>query len=406
MAGTTDQSTTWLGRARSVNPHALDALLALVFTSVALWNVTDRVGQNAGFRRDDAFGTMLLLLQTVPIAARSVAPLPALIVSVTAISVHISAGYEGVAAGTFAALVIVYSVASLTDTRQSILAAIITGIGIIVYFATDRGDPTLGQAATTTATYAAGWGLGMFVRSRREYTTVVEERAVLLERERELQAREAVAGERTRIARELHDVVGHALNLIVVQAGGAQRVLDANPRVARDSLASIESTGRQALTDIERTLGMLRDSGAETDVLAPQPGLNDVARLAEQMTQAGLPVEVTVAGTLVPLPPSVDLSAYRIVQEALTNTLKHAAPANPGSVHASVRITYARDCLELYIADDGRAAAGQAGRGQTQRGLIGMRERVAMFGGEFSAAPGADGGFRVHARLPLEAPRQ
>lgn len=395
---------SWRDRARNVNPHALDALLALVFTSAAMWNVTDRVGENDGFRRDDALGTILLLLQTVPIAARTVAPLGALFVSVAAISLHISIGYEGVAAGTFAALVIVYTVASLTDTRQSILAAVITAIGIIIYFATDRGDPTLGQAFTTTATYAAGWGLGMFVRSRREYTTAVEERAVLLERERELQAREAVADERARIARDLHDVVGHALNLIVVQAGGAQRVLDANPGIARESLSSIESTSRQALTDIERTLGMLGDGGAGTDSLSPQPGLGDIARLAEQMTHAGLPVEVTVEGTRVPLPPSVDLTAYRIVQEALTNALKHAGPASARvPVTARVRITYAREALELDVSDNGRGAGGGSAQGHTQRGIIGMRERVAMFGGEFSAGANAAGGFRVHARLPIEA---
>lgn len=388
-------------RFRGIDRHAIDALLALVFTSAALWNVADRVGENDRFRRDDAFGTILLLLQTVPIAARSVAPLGALTVSVTAISVHISVGYEGVAAGTFSALVILYSVASLTDTRQSLLAAMITAAGIIIYFATDRSDPSLGQAATTTATYAAGWGLGMFVRSRREYTSVVEERAGLLERERELQAREAVADERARIARELHDVVGHALNLIVVQAGGARRVFDVKPDVARDSLASIESTGRQALTDIERTIGILRDgddAGAPVVTsggLSPQPGLGQIDHLAAQMTQAGLPVEVTVEGVSPLLPPSIDLSAYRIVQEALTNALKHAGPAR-----AHVTIRHAPGALELEIVDDGNGF-GRPGDRSGGRGLIGMRERVSLFDGELSAGPRREGGFRVYVRLPV-----
>jgi signal transduction histidine kinase len=384
-------------RIRGVDPHAVDALLALAFTGGALWTVAARVGDDEGFRNDDFLGILLLLLQTLPIAARSVAPLAALTVSVGAISLHIGIGYQGVPAGTFAALVILYSAASLTDARQGILAALVTAAGIAVYFSTDRGNPSLAAAVTTAATYAAGWGLGTYVRSRREYTNIVEERASLLERGRELQAREAVADERVRIARELHDVVGHALNLIVIQSGGAQRVFESRPELVRDSLASIESTGREALTDMERMLGILRGTGEAEEALSPQPGLGQVDELAAHVAQAGLPVEVTVEGKPVALPPSVDLSAYRIIQEALTNALKHAGPA-----HARVKIRHTPDCLDLEITDDGRGVAGDGVRDETgRRGLIGMRERVAMFGGELSAGPRPEGGFRVHVRLPL-----
>jgi signal transduction histidine kinase len=384
-------------RLRSIDPHAVDALLALGFTAAALWTVAERVGGDDAFRDDDFFGIGLLLLQTLPIAARSVAPLGALTVSVAAISLHIAIGYEGVPAGTFAALVILYSAASLTDIRQGIMAALIAAAGITIYFATDRGDPGLTQAVTTYATYAAGWGLGTYARSRREYTNIVEERASLLEREREVRAREAVADERARIARELHDIVGHALNLIVIQSGGAQRVFQSKPELARDSLASIESTGRQALTDMARMLGILRGTEEADEALSPQPGLSHIGSLAAHVSEAGLPVEVTVEGTPVALPSSVDLSAYRIIQEALTNALKHAGPA-----HASVKIRHGPDSLELEITDDGQGTSGErAGDDQGGRGLIGMRERVGLFGGELSVGPRPGGGFRIHVRLPL-----
>jgi signal transduction histidine kinase len=387
-----------IDRIRGIDPYAVDAVLALAFTGGALATVAERVGDpDDVWRQDDAFGIILLLLQTLPIAARRAAPLTALIVSVVAISVHIAAGYEGVPAGTFSALVILYSVAALTDTRRSILAAAIAAAGITVYFTTDRGDPGLTAAITTYATYAAGWGLGVYVRSRREYTDVVEERARLLEREREVRAREAVADERARIARELHDMVGHALNLIVIQSGGAQRVFEAKPELVRDSLSSIESTGRQALTEMERMLGILRESEDGETPLSPQPGLSQVDALAAQVSQAGLPVDVNVIGTPLTLPSSIDLSAYRIIQEALTNALKHAGPA-----HARVTIRHRIDSVEVEIVDDGKATpADRVGVDGGGRGLIGMRERVALFGGELEVGPRPEGGFRVHAVLPL-----
>jgi signal transduction histidine kinase len=392
----TKQAIDWI---RGVDPHAFDSLLALVFTAAALWTVAERVGVDDAFRKDDFLGVGLLLLQTLPIAARRVFPLGALTISVAAISLHIALGYEGVPAGTFAALVILYSATSMTDMGRAILAGVITAAGIGIYFATDRGEPGLTQAVTTSATYAAAWGLGVYVRSRREYTSVVEERAGLLEREREVRSREAVADERARIARELHDMVGHALSLIVIQSGGAQRVLQAKPELVRDTLASIEATGRQALTDMERMLGMLRTTEATDKTLSPQPGLGDVEVLAARVSEAGLPVDVSIEGLPVPLPASVDLSAYRIIQEALTNALKHAGPAQ-----ASVNIRYGSDSLELVIVDNGQGASADAldnhrGGG---RGLIGMKERVALFGGELTAGARPEGGFRVHAKLPLD----
>lgn len=398
MATLSAEARQLFDRARRVNPHAVDAALALAFTAAALATVASRIGDNTDvYRRDDALGIALLLAQTLPIAARSVSPLAALTVSAVAVSLHVAIGYEGVPAGTFAAFVILYSVASMTDVRRAIIGAVMTAAAITVYFTTERGDPSIAQAITTFATYGAGWGIGVYVRSRREYADVLEDRAALLEREREVREREAVASERSRIARELHDMVGHALNLIVIQAGGAQRVFDTKPELARDSLASIESTGRQALTEMERMLGILRGPDGDAD-LSPQPGLSGIEELARHVTDAGLPVEVTTEGTPVALPSSIDLSAYRIVQEALTNALKHAGPAS-----ARVVIRYVADALELEISDDGRGMAGPGDRDDHGgRGLIGMRERVALFGGELSAGPRREGGYRVHARLPID----
>lgn len=400
MAALRTRAAPLFQRLRDVDPHAVDAFLAIAFTAVALWTVAARAGNEDEFRRDDFLGIGLLLLQTLPIATRRVAPLAALTVSVAAISIHIAAGYEGVPAGTFAALVILYSAASLAGMRRAVLAALITAAGITIYFATDRSNPGLTAAVSTSATYAAAWGLGLYVRSRRQYTELVEERALLLERGREVSAREAVADERARIARELHDIVGHALNLIVIQSGGAQRVFESNPGVARETLASIESTGRHALADVERMLGILSVSEEVDEALSPRPSLKHVDELAAQVSRAGLPVAVTVEGSVADLPPSVDLSAYRIVQEALTNALKHSSAAR-----ATVHICNSVKGLELEITDDGKASSQQpsANRGGG-RGLIGMRERVGLFGGELTAGPRPGGGFRVHAMLPFRGP--
>ena len=192
---------------------------------------------------------------------------------------------------------------------------------------------------------------GSVFRIRRSHAAAVERRAEVLEQDSEARAREAVADERARITQELHDIIGHTLNLIVVQAGAARAVFKSRPDQALESLDSIEITARQSLSDIERMLGILRPREAEAAPYDPQPGLEQVDRLAEQFTDVGLPVEVNVEGEPHKLPTSLDLSAYRIVQEALTNALKHAGPAR-----ARVAISYLADRLELDIVDDGQGS--------------------------------------------------
>jgi len=225
----------------------------------------------------------------------------------------------------------------------------------------------------------------------RRVVTDRERRAQLAERERDVAAREAVVEERARIARELHDVIAHHVSVMVVQAGAERRTLDASNESTRDVLETIEHTGRGALTEMRRLLGMLRDEAA--DPLSPQPGLGDVPVLVGQLREAGLPVELHVDGERRELPVSVDLSAYRIVQEALTNSLKHA-----GRADATVSVRYGADAVELEISDNGVGANATTGSGG--HGLIGMRERVALCGGRFHAGQNATGGFTVQASLP------
>jgi signal transduction histidine kinase len=217
-------------------------------------------------------------------------------------------------------------------------------------------------------------------------------RARLAERERDVAAREAVVEERARIARELHDAVAHSVSMIVIQAGAERRVLGDIDGSTREVLQTIEQIGRSALTEMRRLVGMLRTDAA--DRLAPQPTLADLPTLMTQVREAGLPVEFRVDGESRELPVGIELSAYRIVQEALTNALKHA-----GGAHAAVSVRYGPDSLELEIADDGAGTAADVPGGG--HGLAGIRERVTLYGGKFDASARRDGGFAVRVLLPL-----
>lgn len=248
--------------------------------------------------------------------------------------------------------------------------------------------------------------LGDSIRTRRAYYAQLEERAARLEKEREAQSKVAVAAERARIARELHDVVAHNVSVMVVQADGAAYVMDASPEQARQALETISGTGRQALAEMRRLLGVLRtgEPGEENDYV-PQPDVEQIDELVEQVRGAGLPVDFKVVGSPRQLPSGVELTAYRIVQEALTNTRKHGGP----DVGASVRLTYFDDGLGLLVEDDGRGAQREmyqdGGADGSGHGLIGMRERVGMVGGTLDAGPRPGGGFRISALLPLKPVR-
>ena len=282
-----------------------------------------------------------------------------------------------------------YTVASRPGGRGTSPVAVAAIVAMAAVFAA-TGYSQFGDIAARVVFLVAGWLLGDSIRSRRAYILEIEEKAERLERERELHVRRAAAEEQARIARELHDVVAHALSVIVVQAAAADDVFEVDPRLAREPIRAIELASRSALGDLRRVLGILQDD-AEYE---PQPGLARLDALVEQVRATGLEIEFAVEGSPRPLPAAVDLSAYRIVQEALTNTLKHARAA-----HATVRVRYGRD-LDLEIRDDG---GGDVANGPSAggNGLIGMRERVAVLGGSVATGPRPGGGYSVSARIPI-----
>ncbi|MFF4044465.1 sensor histidine kinase [Streptomyces sp. NPDC001816] len=314
-------------------------------------------------------------------------------------------------AADFAMLVITYTVAAVGARWASRLALFVSlsAAALAQIRWPDPHSSGLGQAAIAvfqTVPFALAWVLGDSMRTRRAYFAQLEERAARLEKEREAQAKVAVAAERARIARELHDVVAHNVSVMVVQADGAAYVLDAAPDQAKKALETISSTGRQALAEMRRLLGVLRTGEhQESGEYVPQPDVEQIDDLIEKCRSSGLPVDFKVEGTPRPLPSGVELTAYRIVQEALTNTRKHGGP-NAG---ASVRLVYFDDGLGLLVEDDGKGAphelyeeGGADGQGH---GLIGMRERVGMVGGTLDAGPRPGGGFRISALLPLKPAR-
>jgi signal transduction histidine kinase len=264
--------------------------------------------------------------------------------------------------------------------------------------------PSVGQLLSA----AVGQGLGVMlvlglavavgdsVRSRRAHLHAVEQRAADLEREQHQRVALATAAERARISRELHDVVAHGLSVIVVQAQGAAAALRRHPDRAADALQNVITTGRDSLTEMRRLLDLVRRDPTEESGLAPQFGVGSLPALIDRVRAAGTPVSFTVDGEPVPLPPGVDLSAYRITQEALTNTIKHAGPG----ASASVRLAFRPDRLEIEVSDDG--VGGPVPLTGDGTGLRGIAERIAMLGGEWTAGPGPSAGFRVWARLPLE----
>jgi signal transduction histidine kinase len=308
----------------------------------------------------------------------------------------------------FALLVITYTVAA-TGARWASRLALVVGLGAAPLAQLRWPEQEAGVAGTIalmvfmTVPFALAWVLGDSIRTRRAYFAQLEERAARLEKEREAQSKVAVAAERARIARELHDVVAHNVSVMVVQADGAAYVLDAAPDQAKKALETISSTGRQALAEMRRLLGVLRTGEhQEGGEYVPQPDVEQIEDLVEQCRGSGLPVDFKIEGTPRPLPSGVELTAYRIVQEALTNTRKHGGP-NAG---ASVRLVYFDDGLGLLVEDDGKGAPHElyeeGGADGAGHGLIGMRERVGMVGGTLDAGPRPGGGFRISALLPLK----
>jgi len=288
----------------------------------------------------------------------------------------------------------IYGIAVWTDTRGFLIGCAMLAAASTV--AQLRPDGSVSGAVTFTVVPGVAMLIARrAVRERELKAEALAQRADLLERERELHAREAVADERARIARELHDLVAHHVSVMVVQAGAERHALGEGRPETRDTLGSIEQAGRQALAEARRLLGMLRRSDGDDESLEPQPGLDHVDALVEQVQRAGLPVTVAVEGERVALPAGVDLCAYRVIQEGLTNALKHAGPA-----HAQVRLRFTPTELDIEVSDDGRGTGSVNGDG-LGHGLIGMRERVTLYGGALQTGPGARGGFAIRAHIPI-----
>jgi signal transduction histidine kinase len=342
----------------------------------------------------------LALLHTLPLVARRLFPGVVLGISVASGLAVAALGVPPIVLGP-AILVAVYSVAAYGDRWVSLagLAAAELGSAAVQLTSGRVNTPTV---VTNTLVIGAAWLLGHFVGVRRDHIARLE-RTAELERARAELARRAVAEERLRLARELHDVVAHSISVIAVQSGVGAHVAVTQPEEAAKALAAIEVTSRAALTELRRLLGVLRQEGESQGSLAPVPGLADLDALLAEVAKAGLGVRLRVEGTPSPLPAGLDLSAYRIVQEALTNVVKHAGPAR-----AQVVIGYRDQAVTVEVTDDGRGVTVPTGDGQARvgHGLIGMRERVAVFGGDLEAGPRPGGGFRVAARLPFAADRR
>jgi signal transduction histidine kinase len=271
------------------------------------------------------------------------------------------------------------------------LIIVLVGIVIVVY--NIPGPLPVGDFVFIPLRFVVAWVAGWALGERAEQAEAAEERAVQAEREREAAARVAVAEERARIARELHDIVAHAVSVMVLQVGAVRHKLPDALAEDRDALRGVERAGRTALAEMRRLLAAMRREGDEAE-LVPQPGLDGLDSLLEQIGRAGLPVELHVDGEPFALPRGIDLSAYRIVQEGLTNTLKHS-----GASDADVTVRYRPDELEIEIRDNGRGTATSDGLGH---GLVGIRERVKIYGGEMAAGTATGGGFVLSTRLPID----
>ena len=384
-----------LARARPLvlDPVPLSVFLALVFAVAGLVTLLVRGPVPAEFRADDAWLIALTVATALPLGLLWWSPLVSLVLTVTLLAVQSAAGYHYATAAMWAVVTASFVTVLFDRWRHVVAGGLVVAAGFLVVVFTHQAL-TWQEALASWLLLSVIWTVASVLRIYRGSAVRADRRAALFAADRDARAREAGVQERARLARELHDSVGHALNVVVLHAGAAQRVVETKPDLARQALDNIETAGRQALGDIERMLGILR-AGDEAAGYDPDPGLGQLEALCEQVREAGLPVDLMVEGERRELPSSLDLTAYRIVQESLTNPLKHA-----GRTRAHVSIRYEPDRLVIDVTDEGRGVTPGAGVGGG-RGLLGMRERVIIFGGELQAGPRAEGGFAVRARLPL-----
>ena len=352
---------------------------------------------NEALRPEPWYVTLPLIVGTVaPIVFRRRYPLTAAYLALAIGVVHslLEIGIASVVTGCIA----LYTLVAYVSRRAALLYLAVTLVIGLVQLPLQESDDWVVGLIMITLALAFSWALGEFNGARRAYHAEVEQRLRLLETERDQQARIAVAEERARIARELHDVVAHAVSVMVVQADGAAYAVRGQPELAERAVKTISSTGREALTELRRLLGVLR-SEQTAEERTPQPGTQSLSELAGRVRVVGLPVQLDIVGDIDDLPAGVGLGIYRIVQEALTNSLKHAGAGSS----ATVRVERVGDRVELSIVDNGRHTSGTLVGVSGGNGLIGMRERALVFGGTLEAGPRPTGGWQVRASLPIGA---
>ena len=372
-------------RVAAARPEVVDVAIAAAMALAGLLTAARDDRAADVFRDRDALCVVLVLAGTLPYVLRRRFPLLVLTVTTGALIVLMLRGYHP-GALPFTVLVGAYTVGAERSARAAAAGgALLAGLLLLLV----AGDvPEFGPAELVVSASAFGGALllGQSMRSRGE-------RIAAFAQQQEEATLRAAADERLRIAQEMHDVVAHSLGIIAVQAGVGMHVIDDDPAEAKRSLESISSTSRASLAEIRRLLGLVRDTTG-APAYTPAPGIADIPRLAEDVTSAGLRVDVTVDGDADLVPAGVGLAAYRIVQEALTNAMRHA-----GASRAEVRLASTPRMLTVQVQDDG---TGRAGRRTGGHGLVGMQERVAVYGGSLDTGPRAEGGFRVEARLPYE----
>jgi signal transduction histidine kinase len=375
-------------RPRGRRSFAFDLALALVAAATELAQIIGATGAPA------APSLVLAVLAGGALVLRRRAP-------VAVLATILAAGVVIVALGDdpsgLSVLIALYTTAAYCELRVSLAALVLTAATAATLSAVTVDAPGRQTSATSGAIIvvlltAGIWGLGAYAQARRRYLRELQGRAASAEREREQLARIAVHEERASIARELHDIVAHSVSVMLVGVRGARDVLRTSPDAAEDTLARVERNGEQSLAELRRILALLREP-EQTAQSHPLPSLAELDELVAGYREAGLPVRLEVLGEPIPLPSGVELSVYRIVQEALTNTLKHSEPSN-----VTVTLAFRNARLELEVVDDGTPTLGSAAPGQ---GLVGMRERVALLGGELETGQRDGGGFRIAAHLPV-----
>jgi signal transduction histidine kinase len=372
----------------------VDALIALLGVAGALELVVARDSP-----RDPPTGlwlsVLLLALLLAPVFARRRFPFGgplAYWVLAAAISFHDGLLIPFIGSLGVVGLATAFMLGNLRNGLKAGLGLAVVTVSIVTVVYNIPGTTTTSDFVFVSVRFVVAWLAGYALRERADQAEAAERRAVRAEREREAAARLAVAEERARIARELHDIVAHAVSVMVLQVGAVRHKLPDELAPDRDALMGVERAGRTALAEMRRLLAAMRNDGEDVE-LVPQPGLDGLDSLLDEVGRAGLPVELHVDGQPFPLPRGVDLSAYRIVQEGLTNALRHAHASD-----ADVIVRYRPDELEIEVRDNGRGGATSDGLGH---GLVGVRERVKIYGGEMSTGRSADGGFVLSTRLPL-----